>query len=174
MGEGRLPENRTTEGLRRQPPTAMPSSEDARQERTSAPPQEVIFPVPPEEKRPTLRQPSPATNGANGASAVPTQPSNDGVVGGKVRLHVQANDSIQQVIHFVDALRRRSELRVLQVVGSYNQGVSIWLVLRVPLPLKQVLLGMGLVSQVDGSEEPSAEGVEPVITVCLGEALSPN
>ncbi len=104
----------------------------------------------------------------------PPQESPGEVYEGTVKLRVEATDSVRQVIQFVDALRRRSDFRLLQLVGSYNEGVSIWLVLRVPLPLKEALLQMEGVSQVDASRWLEREGSEPLLNVRLAEALSPK
>ena len=104
----------------------------------------------------------------------PSQASADGVYEGTVQLRVEANESVRPVAQFVVALRHNSDFRLLQMVGSYNEGVGIWLRLRAPLCLKEDLLQMQGVSQVEGPSSLDPEGPEPVFHVRLVEDLSPD
>lgn len=106
----------------------------------------------------------------DGTSEQPSQASVDGVYEGTVKLRVEAEEHVRQVIHFVDALRQKSDFRLLQLVGNYKEGVGIWLGLRSPLRLKEVLLQMEGVSQVDAPGWRDLDGSEPMLKVRLAEA----
>lgn len=112
--------------------------------------------------------PVPSASQASGAQA----PSVSLVYEGTVRLYVEAAGGARQVLPFVDALRRRPEFRLLQLVGDYKDGVGIWLGLRAPLSLPEVLRGMEGVSQV--MPLGPSEGEEPLITVQLAGAHALN
>ncbi len=103
-------------------------------------------------------------------SEQPSQDSVEGVYEGTVKLRVEAKEHVRQVIQFVDALRQRSDFRLLQLVGNYKEGVGIWLGLRSPLRLKEVLLQMEGVSQVDAPAWRDMDGSEPMLKVRLAEA----
>lgn len=93
--------------------------------------------------------------------------SEDEVSEGTVRVKVEANPGTGEVLKFLNGLYRKSQLRVLQLVGNHGEEVDIWLRLREPLCLKKVLLEMEGVSQVDASPDAEREGSEPVLTVRL-------
>lgn len=93
---------------------------------------------------------------------------------GVVRLRVEANSQVRQVMHFVDALRQRPDFRLLRLVGSYNDGVGIWLGLRAPLPLQILLRQIEGVSKVEVSSGGGRDATEPLLNVRLGEAPSLN
>lgn len=102
----------------------------------------------------------------------PSQVSSEGMFEGTVKLELDATDSVHQVIEFVDALRSKSDLRLLQLVGSHDKGVGIWLGLRVPLLLKDVLLDMECVSEVDSQSSQRKNGDDPMLNVRLRRAES--
>jgi len=110
----------------------------------------------------------------DGVPEDPSQASADGVYGGTVQLRVEANESFRPMAQFVVALRQNSGFRLLQVVGSYKESVGIWLALRMPLCLKEDLLQMQGVSQVEDPSSLDPEGPEPVFHVRLVEDLSPD
>lgn len=58
---------------------------------------------------------------------------------GTVRLNVEANGCIREIVHFVRELRQKPQLRLLRLVGNNRDGVDIWLGLREPLRLKSIL-----------------------------------
>ena len=93
---------------------------------------------------------------------------------GTVMLRVDATDSVRQVIQFVDALRRKSDFRLLQLVGNHDQGVGVWLGLRAPVLLKEILLQMEGVAEVDASGWLEQHGHEPQLKVRLAGALLPK
>ena len=107
-------------------------------------------------------------------SEQPSQASDEGLYEGTVKLSVEAEEHVRQVIRFVDALRQKSDFRLLQLVGNYKEGVGIWLGLRSPLRLKEVLLQMESVSQVDAPSWQDMDGSEPMLKVRLAEAPAPN
>ena len=85
--------------------------------------------------------------------------SDDGPEGdvyeGTVRLRLEANRSSRQVAQFVRELRLRPHVRLMRMAGSHKEGVDIWLGLREPLQLKEVLSQMEGVSQVSESPDSS-------------------
>ena len=91
--------------------------------------------------------------------------STDGVYEGTVKLRVQAERSaVLPMVHFVSELRRRAELRVLNVVRNEDGGADILVGLRLPLPMRRVLQQIDSVSDV----RPLArEGIEPLLNVQL-------
>lgn len=88
---------------------------------------------------------------------------------GTIKLHVEAPDSLQQVAQFVDELRQNSDIRLLQLVGNYKQGVGIGLVLRTPMRLEECLLRMGGVSAVETNGQCQDNGFESLLNVRLEE-----
>lgn len=93
------------------------------------------------------------------------QGSTDEVYEGTVKLQIEPNIAFQQVTQFVDALRRRTDLRVLQLVGSHKNGLRIWLGLRTPLRLREALLQIDGVSQVGADSRFESNGDGSVLNV---------
>lgn len=129
---------------------------------------------------PPVPEPEPESQDA-GLSAHPKREpekphldSDDNIYEGTVKLSVEARDSVRQVIHFVEALRRRSDFRLLQMVGSREGRVRIWLGLRSPLQLEQVLLEMESVSQVDVPKHADRDSDGPLLNVQLAAVPSAN
>ena len=80
---------------------------------------------------------------------------------GTVRLRVDAIDSVLSVISFVDTLRQKHNIRVIELVGSVAGGVDIWLTLPKPIDFVSTLRQIEGVSRVethrgidDNSDEP--------------------
>ena len=69
---------------------------------------------------------------------------------GNVRLTVDVEGQIRLVISFVTELRLNSHLRMLRMEVNSPEIVDIWLALREPVPLRQVLGRMEIVDQVSG------------------------
>ena len=84
-----------------------------------------------------------------GVSDKPSQGSGDEVYEGTVRLCVETHNSFQTLIQFMRALRWTPDFRLLGLVGNHKGRVNIWLRLRLPLRLKEVLLQMEGVTHVD-------------------------
>ncbi|MFH1141870.1 MAG: hypothetical protein V1724_09500 [Chloroflexota bacterium] len=76
-------------------------------------------------------------------------PGSDETYSGTVQLAVPVGNSSSQALHFVDELCRHPSLRLQRLLGSPNEGMNLWVLLREPVPLKEVLLGMEWVSQVN-------------------------
>ena len=112
---------------------------------------------------------NPDPNNLNGAK--PSEPV-DGVYQGTVRLLVEGSDSVRQLIKFVEALRTTPEFRILRLVGSYEEQVGIWLGLRTPSPLKDVLLRIAGVTQVEPTQWRQQGSDEPVLIVRLSGPTS--
>ena len=81
---------------------------------------------------------------------------------GTVDLSVSAISAVGQIPSFLTELRRRYDLRLLQMRSVRSNGTTlITLGLRKPLPLKRVLLRMISVSEVDESPPDDAASEEP-------------
>ena len=91
---------------------------------------------------------------------------------GAVRLRVNATDTKRQVIQFVAGLRRKSDFRVQKLVADSEAGVDIWLGLRAPVSVKEVLLGMEGVSEVEPADQLDQDLSEPLIRVRLAQIPS--
>ena len=84
------------------------------------------------------------------------------VLEGTVDLSVSASSAVGQIPSFLIELRRRYDLRLLQMKSDRSNGTTlITLGLRKPLPLKRVLLRMISVSEVAESPPDDAASEEP-------------
>ena len=98
------------------------------------------------------------------------EPSDDELYEGMVRLNVTANGCARQVVYFIDGLSRRSEFRLLRMVGNHrNKGADIWLGLRQPLSLKTALHDMEGVASVDALLGHGPAGYERLLNVSPGK-----
>jgi hypothetical protein len=88
---------------------------------------------------------------------------------GTVKLRVEPNGSVKQLVYFVEALRRKTDLRLLQLVGNRHERAEIWLGLRAPLPLKQVLMQMEGVLHVESTLSKDMKNGERMLNVQLVE-----
>lgn len=111
---------------------------------------------------------------AKGTSKEPSPDSADEVYEGTVKLNVVAIEGARQVVHFVEELRKKPDFQLLQLVGNHKEGVGVWLGLRAPLRLKEVLRQMEGVSQVEVSSALKSNGHEPLFKVQLAKFISPN
>ena len=95
---------------------------------------------------------------------------------GTVRLTVEIEGHIRLVVSFVTELRLNSRLRMLRMVGNPPENVDIWLALREPMPLKQILDRMEEVAQVDGPRRIAAAqpGQVDILNVRLNTELGRN
>ena len=112
---------------------------------------------------------APATAAAKPSPALDDDSVHD-TYNGTVKLRIEATESVRQVVQFVDTLRRRPDLRLLQLVGSHKDGVGIWVSLRAPMHLKQILAGMDGVAEVSGSRRNETDGQEPSLKLRLAKA----
>ena len=84
------------------------------------------------------------------------------VLEGTVDLSIRASSAVGQIPRFLTELRRRYDLRLLQMRSVKSNGTTlITLGLRKPLPLKRVLLRMISVSEVDESPPDGGASEEP-------------
>ena len=90
-----------------------------------------------------------------------------------MRLRLEANRSSQQVAKFVRELRLRPHVRLLRMAGSHKEGVDLWLGLREPLQLKEVLSQMEGVSQVSELPDGSPNDQDRSLHVRLEGELGP-
>ena len=85
---------------------------------------------------------------------------------GSVRLKVEAEGDVQQVVSFVQELRNKSQLRVLRLVSNTQKDLDILLGLREPTRLKDVLGEIAAVTQTtpmgeDNDQTVSEDGADP-------------
>ena len=66
-----------------------------------------------------------------------------------MKVRVEAGASVQRVARFLRELRREQEILMQQMVSDRSDGTHIWLGLRKPLPLQEILLQMESVSRVE-------------------------
>ncbi len=88
---------------------------------------------------------------------------------GAVRLRLEATDSVQTVISFVNTLRQKLHVRILELSGTVAGGVDVRLALRNPLDLISVLRQIEVVSTVEGPKNGAENGDERLIHVRLTE-----
>ena len=95
---------------------------------------------------------------------------------GTVQLTVEVENPIWLVINFVTELRLNSRFRMLRMEVNSPENVDIWLALREPLPLKQILDRMEEVAQVSGHPGPSAAqaGQVDILNVRLNAEFGRN
>ena len=87
---------------------------------------------------------------------------------GNVMLWLGPNASIAQVVRFVRELSREPRIRLLRLGGRHErEDIGIWLALRQPLDLKQILLGIDVVSGVSITPISEKPGTDPILTVEL-------
>ena len=97
---------------------------------------------------------------------------------GTVALHVEATGSARSVASFVNTLRQKHHVRVLELAGNANDGVDILSVFRQPLSLVQKcksarvqeLLKIDGVSQVEVSPRAQESGSGHLVKVELANA----
>jgi len=88
---------------------------------------------------------------------------------GAVRLRLEATDSVQTVISFVNTLRQKLHVRILELSGTVAGGVDVRLALRNPLDLISALRQIEGVSKVEG---PKGQGeCGPLVHVQLAEDI---
>ena len=113
-----------------------------------------------------------------GVPEIPGGFSQDEVYGGTIRLKVVAEDNSPYLRRWVEELRRRPQLGLLQVVSNTQRDADILLAIWEPLPLMQTLAEMEGVSQVSqiehdpgvdslGEDLGRTEGRERVVMVRL-------
>lgn len=119
----------------------------------SKPDQAPNYPPPPE--------PSP--------TPVPTKPvAIDGNYEGTVRLAIATLGPIRNLINFVSELRQSSQFRLLRLVANqHTEGMDIWLGLREPLALVEILTGIPGVHSVVPGDNPALENEEQLLVVTL-------
>lgn len=78
-----------------------------------------------------------------------------------------ANGAVQPTMQFLAELRRNPDFRLLQLVPDHKRGAEVWLSLREPTRLKEVLLRMSSVSEVGAVRSLSPGGNEVLLDVQL-------
>ena len=97
------------------------------------------------------------------------KPAEEELYEGTVRLNVQAQGNMGLMVSFVQALRERPDLRILRMANNRKGGTDIWLTLRQPVPLRDMLGEVGGVAGVSPTQgpDPGAEGEETPLSVFL-------
>ena len=90
---------------------------------------------------------------------------------GAVRLRVAATESVQTVISFVNELREKHDVRVLELVGTIETGVDIQLVLRMPIPFVAALKIIEGVSEVETYHSALENNGEPMFIVHMATVV---
>lgn len=96
-----------------------------------------------------------------------TAPGDGEVLEGTVRLSVKVGGSVGQVPQFMEELCQKPELRLLRLVGSQDEEMNVWVGLREPLHLEDMLRGMEGVASVSSLPPRGVEGEEPRMEVWL-------
>lgn len=87
---------------------------------------------------------------------------------GTVRLAITTLGPVRNLINFVGELRQNSQFRLLRLVANpHTEGMDIWLGLREPLPLVNILTGIPGVHAVGPGDSPDAENEEQLLIVTL-------
>jgi len=86
---------------------------------------------------------------------------------GNVRLCVERTISVQMVISFVNTLRQKPCVRVLEIAGTAEAGVDIRLELRKPMDFISALRQIEGVTKVETSRGGEENDDEPLIYVQL-------
>ena len=99
----------------------------------------------------------------------PTSSEQNGVYEGTVTLRVRAGlEVLNAMVQFVAELRGRPDLRLFKLMATNDKQVTdIYVGLREPLHMKELLLQMDGVSQVDATPTLFLDGGEPLIRVRL-------
>ena len=90
---------------------------------------------------------------------------------GAVRLRVKVTESIREVIWFVNTLRQKYHIRLLELVGTVKDGVDIRLALRRPLPLLEILRQIEGVTKVEVPHSAQQNDDEPLFNVQLADLV---
>ena len=78
----------------------------------------------------------------------PTEADEGELYEGTVRLNVFQEGAVGMVVNFVQQLREKPEFRLLRMANNREGGVDVWLALRQPIPLRQMLTEVKGVSEV--------------------------
>ena len=93
---------------------------------------------------------------------------------GTVRLRVDSTESFRQVIQFVEALRQKAGFRLLKLVGGFEDGVDIWVGLKAPIAINEVLMTMPGVAPVTPAHWLERDASEPLINIRLANDPLPQ
>ncbi len=93
---------------------------------------------------------------------------------GTVKLRVDATDSFRQVIQVVEALRQEAGFRLLKLVGGFEDGVDIWVGLKAPIAINEVLMTMPGVAEVTPAHWLEQDASEPLINIRLANDPVPQ
>ena len=111
-----------------------------------------------------------SVNGVSASSSAPTE--GEEIYEGAVKLIVETNGEIKNMVKFVGTLRENPQFHLLRVVSNARRdGMDVWLRLRGPNPLRTTLLAASGVSQVEAVEDFELDlesGAEmPILKVSL-------
>jgi hypothetical protein len=116
-------------------------------------------------KRNPRRKVSPAAEGDHHAGSVATP---EDLYEGTVKLVVVSDQRVRKMVGFIDQLRQNSGFRLLMVESTqHSNAVSIMLGLREPTALRDALMAMEDVTNVEALADTASESSEPVLQVTL-------
>ena len=85
---------------------------------------------------------------------------------------MRVNGNVRQLLQFVNALSKRSEFRLLRLVGDHARGVDLWIDLRRPLRLFGELEKMEGVDQISNVWQFDPKERERRLELWLAESPS--
>ena len=103
-----------------------------------------------------------------GIDSEPHQVLDDTVYQGSVKVSVESHGMVKEMMRFLNQVSDHPDLHVRQVLGSYGT-VTVWLALRAPLRLRQILLDMDMVTGVTPRRSSAAKGSEYLLDLELGD-----
>jgi len=87
---------------------------------------------------------------------------------GTIRLVVETDGAVKEMVRFVDALRKNPQIHLLRVVSNAQRnGMDVLIRLRSPNPLQTTLLSAAGVNRVEAAEPFESDPETPVIKVWL-------
>lgn len=98
---------------------------------------------------------------ADGDGEATPEPVDEDLYEGTVRVKVKAEGDIQHVVHFVQELRQKSQLRLLRLVSNSQKNVDILLGLREPVKLKDLLFEIEGVAEVTPADNEAEASNQP-------------
>ncbi|MFQ5874450.1 MAG: hypothetical protein ACE5JL_11710 [Dehalococcoidia bacterium] len=115
----------------------------------------------------TERQPADRLSGETGAPEEGDEAAHDLIFEGHVKVGVDTHGSPKQMVRFLNQVTAHPQMGMLQMVGNYRDA-TVWLALRRPVPLKDLLLEMDNVSEVRVCRPRGSGDTEHVLEVVLG------
>ena len=97
--------------------------------------------------------------------------ADDEVYQGDVKVNVKAKGHLKEMMRFLNQLSNNPQMRVVRLLGAYD-AVTIWLGLRRPVNLKEIISRMEGVSEVTTRRERTPKESTPALEVVLAGSPS--